>query len=170
MLRTRIRRRTSLLLPLTVLLFLLTGCVSVNSTMVDPSVSYAPVPNDQVRLFESEDEVPTEYERVAIFHAEGADNWTDQSDMLEKLREEAAKKGCNGLILGEIEEAGTGEKVANALLGTGADREGRAVGIRWGDLNEEDESAEPGDEGSTTSEAGSGDDESGLPHYHISVN
>lgn len=57
--------------------------------MVDPSVSYAPVANDQARLFESEDEVPTDYQPVAIFHAEGADNWTDQSDMLEKLREEA---------------------------------------------------------------------------------
>lgn len=170
MLPTRARRRTTLLLPLALLLALLSGCVSVNSTMVDPSVSYAPVPNDQVRLFESEDEVPTDFDRVAIFHAEGADDWTDQSDMLEKLREEAAKKGCNGLILGEIEEPGTGEKVANALLGTGADREGRAVGIRWGDLSDEDESAETGDDGSTASEEGSGGDESGLPHYDISAN
>jgi hypothetical protein len=72
--RARLRLRSAVLFPLALLLLLLVGCVSVNSTMVDPSATYEPVPSDQVRLFESEDEVPTDFKRVAIFHAEGADN------------------------------------------------------------------------------------------------
>lgn len=156
--------------PIVMLLFLLAGCVRVNSTPVDPSASYAPVPADEVRIFENEDEIPTSYEKVAIFHAEGTDSWTDQSDMLEKIREEAAKKGCNGLILGEIEEAGTGEKIANAFLGTGADREGRAIGIRWGELSSS-ESAGSGSKSEVEDSGDSSDDDgSGIPHYHVRAN
>lgn len=133
--------------------FVGTGCVTVNTTRMDPSENYAPVPENQVRIFQTEEDVPGEFKKVAIFHAEGSTSSTDQSDMLNTIREKAAEEGCNGVIVGEITEPGTGEKVVGALFGTGTDREGKAVGIRWGDLYE---GSEEKDEKSGEEEEGGG--------------
>ena len=111
------------------------ACVSVNATKVSPGRSFSPVPKDRVRIFQAEDDVPGEYTEVAILHASGQENWTDQSDMMNKMREKAAELGANGIVLGGIEEPGTGEQIVGALFGTGADREGKALGIRWGELS-----------------------------------
>lgn len=111
-----------------------TACVSVNATEVDPGRSFSPVPGDDVRIFQTEEDVPGEHVEVAILHASGQENWTDQSDMMNEMREKAAELGANGIVVSGIEEPGTGEQIVGALFGTGADREGRALAIRWGDL------------------------------------
>jgi uncharacterized protein YbjQ (UPF0145 family) len=54
---------------------------------------------------------------------------TNQGQLIDKLREEAGKLGANAIILNEVEEASTGAKVAQAILGTSAKRKGEAIAI-----------------------------------------
>jgi uncharacterized protein YpmB len=49
--------------------------------------------------------------------------------MINSQRKKAAKIGANGLILGDVRDASTGAKVAQALLGTSANRKGKAIAI-----------------------------------------
>lgn len=106
------------------------ACVSLNSTTLDPSAKYAPVQKDQVRIFQGGSEVPEPWVKIALFNASGSHNFTDESDLYNKMREEAAKRGCNGVVLQGMEDAGTAEKI---FFGSGADREAEGVCIRYGD-------------------------------------
>lgn len=115
----------------------LNGCVSLNTTNLAPDLTYDPVPKDQVRIFQSEDEVPEPYQKLALFNASGSDSFTDESDLYDKMREEAAKRGCNGVVLQREEDAGTAEKI---FFGAGADREATAVCMRYGKDVEKGES------------------------------
>ena len=107
---------------------LLAGCVTVNKTVLDRSFMAAPVPKEAVHIYLPGDEVP-EHTRIAILHAEGDMDMTDESDMIDKLREEAGKLGANAIIMGELKDPGTGAMVASAILGTDAERKGQAIAI-----------------------------------------
>lgn len=107
---------------------LLAGCVSVNKTvLMDRSAT--PVAETDVEVFLAGDEVPASCERVAILHASGDEDFTDESDIINKLREEAGKLGANALHLRTMEDPGTGERVASALLGTSSDRDSEALAL-----------------------------------------
>lgn len=109
---------------------ILGACVSLNTTTLNPSAEYAPVQKDQVRIFQGGDNVPEPWVKIAIFNASGSDSFTDESDLYGKMREEAAKRGCNGVVLQGHEDAGTAERI---FFGMGADQEAEGVCIRYGD-------------------------------------
>lgn len=71
----------------------------------------------------------TRSRRIAILNAKGDVDATNEGEMIDKLRKEAGKLGANAIILGEIEEPGTGAKVAKAFIGTSADRRTQAMAI-----------------------------------------
>ena len=71
-----------------------------------------------------------EYTRVAIIEATGSGEFTDQTDMLEAMRERAGKIGANAILLPQINEPGAGAKVAAAVFGTGTQRKGNVVALR----------------------------------------
>lgn len=110
----------------------LAACVSVNSTVLDPARQFAPVPRDSVRIFTSEDRIPGDYLEVALLFAEGDENWTSPSDMLNEMREKAGELGANGVLLRDLESPGTVDRVLEAVLGADARRRGAALAIRWG--------------------------------------
>lgn len=116
-------RRSWLLVPL-----LLSACVTVNKSILDRSFMAQPVPADEVHVYLPGDEVP-EHTRVAILNAKGDVDTTDEAEMIDKLREEAGKLGANAIIMGEIEDPGTGARVAKAFLGTSADRRTQALAV-----------------------------------------
>ena len=88
-----------------VLVALCVGCVSVSSTvLMDRAAS--PVPEAEVYVFLPGDEIPESCERVAILHASGPEYATNESDMLDKLREEAGKLGANAVEIQTMEDAG----------------------------------------------------------------
>ena len=116
------------LVPLVGLTLVISACVTVNKTVLDQSFVAAPVPKEDVHIYLPGDEVP-EHTRIAILHAEGDVDLTDESDMIDKLREEAGKLGANAIIMGELKDPGTGAMVANAILGTDAERKGQAIAI-----------------------------------------
>ncbi len=107
-----------------------TGCISTNATILNPSpIKRAPIPADQVRIYRTPAQVTGRYEEVALLHARGETNWTDELDMLESMRKKAGKVGANGMILDVIREAGAVERIAATVLQTGTLRRGRAVAI-----------------------------------------
>ncbi len=118
----------------TIAALVVAGCVTVNKSMLVSPDKYAPVSEDQVRVFFSEDELKEkgyEYERVALLFAQAPAEWTSQSAVVKKLRKEAGKLGANGIILRPILEPSAGAKIANLLFDTPADRKGQAVAIHW---------------------------------------
>ena len=72
-----------------------------------------------------------QFERVALIYASGSAEYTRESGMVNKLRQEAAKRGANGIILEPIREPGAGAKVVGAIFGIGTQRKGQVVAVHW---------------------------------------
>lgn len=115
---------------------LLIGCVAAQTTMLDPTKQYAPIDPTKVRVFLDEKDIPGEYTKVAVIHAQGESSWTNENKMIAKAREKAAAIGANGIMVTHLEEPSSGAKVAAAIFGVGATRRGEIIAIRF------DESAE----------------------------
>lgn len=106
----------------------LAACVSVNKSVLSRSHVHEPVPLEQVQVFFADDSLPA-YERVAILNAEAGEAFTNRGKIIDKLREEAGKLGANAIILSELKDPGTGERVAAAVFGVAAMRKGSAIAI-----------------------------------------
>lgn len=106
------------------------GCVSVSKSVLTREYASQPVPRDDVYVFltSAGDEVPESCRRVAILHASGAEA-ASEGKILDKLREEAGKLGANSILVQNMEEPGTGERIAGALLGFGTDKDSDAIAL-----------------------------------------
>ncbi|MCJ7627351.1 MAG: hypothetical protein MUO50_03075 [Longimicrobiales bacterium] len=111
-----------------IVLIWLTGCVHVSKSVLMDRSSM-PVPKESVYVFLASDTIPNSCERVAILHAAGEQDWTDEGQMIDELRSEAGKLGANALHLLTMEDAGTGERVVAALFDTEADRDADALAL-----------------------------------------
>lgn len=110
-------------------LVVLSSCVSVNAVRLGPSGYRPPIPVEDVVIYRTADQVPGDYEEVALLNAEGSTTWTNESGMIEAMRKKAGKLGANGVILDAISEPGASAKVAGAIFGVSVDRKGKAVAI-----------------------------------------
>jgi len=108
----------------------LLGCVHVSAEEIAPN-KYAPVAPDSVLVFTGPQELRDrgyEWETIAVLFASGSADYTSNKGMLSKLREEAAKRGANGVLLGEQKEPGFGERL---FFGHAAQRKSQIMAIRW---------------------------------------
>jgi hypothetical protein len=119
-------KRTYLMLLLGLLLW--TGCVTTSVVPLNGR-QYAPIDPRDVVLYLDEADIPDTYEKVALIYAQGDYSLTDQTQMFEKVRKKAAGLGANGVLIQQVKEPGTGAKVANAVLGTEANRRGEMIAI-----------------------------------------
>lgn len=115
--------------PLIPALLLLSGCVSTNAALLDPSVHLAPICPDGVALFTTTDRVTSDYREIAILNAKGETGWTSEGGMMNSMRKKAASLGANGIILNNINEPNAGTKIVGQLLGTGSERKGSSIAI-----------------------------------------
>lgn len=106
----------------------LAACVSVNKSVLSRSRVHEPLPLEQVQVYFADDSVPG-HERIAILNAEGAESFTDRGKIIDKLRQEAGKLGANAIILNELKDPGTGERVVAMVFGVAAMRKGSALAI-----------------------------------------
>lgn len=90
------------------LVLILTGCTTVSHTVLMPNLS--PVDLEEVQIFLPGDSLPP-HDRVAILAGSGADNWSNRTQLLDHLRRRAGELGANGVILGQVEESSSGEKI-----------------------------------------------------------
>jgi hypothetical protein len=80
----------------------LVGCLSVTSTQLGQPRSLADHPviaAERVSIYRAPEQVPGDYEEVALLHATGSLQWSSESEMMRKLREEAGRLGANAIIL-----------------------------------------------------------------------
>ncbi len=111
------------------ILCLLSACVQTNASLMDTSVRMARTCPAAVKLFSSPSKVMAEYHEIALLNATGSSMYTNESNMAGSMRKKAAEVGGNGIIMGNIDEASAGAKVAAAVFGTGTERKGKAVAI-----------------------------------------
>jgi hypothetical protein len=109
-------------------LLALVGCVHTSATLLSETPRPAIDPSAVV-IYTSPDKVPGKYDEVALIDSHGDDAFTSYHGMLESMRKKAGHVGANGVILSSESEAGTGAKIAHALIGTSADRKGKAMAI-----------------------------------------
>lgn len=114
-----------------VLAVLVSGCVSINHTMLDTGPGYAPVPGPEVEVFFEQDELP-EHTRVALLYGKTFENITTESRLIEKLREAAGALGANGVVLlGQTDLGGDIRISGDPLTGYNeSGRRGQALAIR----------------------------------------
>lgn len=105
------------------------GCVSTNATVLDPNLKLVRMCPEAVRLYTTPARVDSAYQEVALLHSAGESNWSNEEDMLESMREKAAKLGANGIILDNIDEPSALTKVIGAVAKTGTERKGKALAI-----------------------------------------
>jgi hypothetical protein len=108
---------------------LTSACVYTGATLMNSTASHSAVCPEGVRLFTGADRVPGEYEEVAVLTSHGDADMTSEEGMIKSQRKKAAALGANGLILGERKDPSTGTKLAHDLLGTSAERKGKATAI-----------------------------------------
>jgi hypothetical protein len=110
-----------------------TACVSVSKSVLTSSFQANPVATEDVYVFFETDKGYEDCSRVAILHGSGTSDWTNQGQIIDKLREETGKLGGNALLLQSMEEAGTGEKIVSGLFGTRSDTDSDALALRCPD-------------------------------------
>ena len=109
----------------------LVGCVSVQTQLLGPANRFAPMPEDSVRVFLSQEELRDrgyEWEAVALLFGSGSSMYTTDRGMLQTIRREAGKLGANGIILADAREPSSAERW---LMGAGAQRKSTMTAIRW---------------------------------------
>lgn len=105
------------------------GCVSVQATRLGSGAIHPPLSPDRVAIYRTSEQVGARYEEVAILSASGDHNYTNEEQMYASMRKKAGALGANGVILESVTEPTTGAKVAQAFLGTSANRKGKAIAI-----------------------------------------
>ena len=119
------------LMSVGIIAFSLAACVTVSKSVLSEAYMADPLPAGEVQLLLAslDDSIPSTCERVAILHASGDQDMTDEGQVFNKLREEAGKLGANTVFVQNMEDAGTGERVVSAIFGTEADRDADAVAL-----------------------------------------
>jgi hypothetical protein len=110
----------------------LVGCLSVTTTQLGPpraGYGRAVVAAERVAVYRIPDQVPGDYEEVALLHATGPISWTTETGMIRKLREEAGRLGANAIILEPERKLTVREKIAIEKSNVDIGRDGRAVAI-----------------------------------------
>ena len=110
-------------------LVVLAGCVSTQATRLGAGPLRPPVSPDRVMIYRTAEQVPSKYEEVALLSASGDHSMTSEEQMYQSMRQKAGEMGANGIILEAVAEPGTGAKVAQAIIGTSANRKGKAIAI-----------------------------------------
>jgi hypothetical protein len=105
------------------------ACTTTRAVMLDGG-PYAELNPNEVRVFLHEEDVPGEFERVALVTARSDASWTDETDLIRAMRKRAARLGADALIIGDIHDPTTLERVAEVLTDYEPQRRGRALAIR----------------------------------------
>lgn len=106
------------------------ACTSTRAVLLGDSGPYPAVHEHDVRIFLNEDDVDGEFERIALVTARSDASWADEGDLIRALRKRAARLGADALILGEVRDPTTLERVAEVLTDYEAQRRARGVAIR----------------------------------------
>jgi hypothetical protein len=128
-------RRNSFFLALPLLL-LASACVSVSASRLGAGTRYPEVPKGQVLVFDTEADVPGEFEKVALLYVSGDANSTSHRQMIEAARKKAGRLGANAIILSEFQDPKFGTRVASVIFDVPVERRTQMIAIRMQDEGE----------------------------------
>lgn len=97
--------KTILVLSVVGILLALSGCTIVGGTSIVTGIPRDPILPEQVRIYRI---APDDYEEIAIVTASAGHDFKSNESLInstiQRLKEEAAKLGANGVILSDINE------------------------------------------------------------------
>ena len=106
----------------------LAGCIQTQATMLDPT-SRPAIPPERVTVYRTVESIKCAYAEVAMIHAQGGANFTNEAQMIEAAKKKAGEVGANGVVLAEIQEPSSGAKVAGAIFGVSPERRGELLAV-----------------------------------------
>lgn len=110
--------------------FVLSGCISTKAVKMSTTPNRPPLPPELVSIYRTAEQVPGEYEEIALITSRGDSLWTNENKMYEKMKKKAGQMGANAIILDAMSEPKDGTKIVAMLLwGGGANRRGKAIAI-----------------------------------------
>lgn len=112
------------------LFLIMSACVTTKAVRLGTGPVRPPVPENQVAVYRTADQVPGNYEEIALLSSTGEAMWTNEEQMWKSMKKKAGKMGANAIILDAMSEPSAGAKVASNFLGvTGAQRKGKAIAV-----------------------------------------
>jgi hypothetical protein len=124
------RKKQILIFTIGIVIVLGCACVTTQAVRLGAGPLRPPVPDSKVIIYRTADQVPGEYEEVALITASGDSMWTEEEEMYKEMRKRAGKLGANALILDAMSEPSSATKVVSyVLLGIGGERRGKALAI-----------------------------------------
>lgn len=131
-------RRNSFFLALPLLL-LASACVSVSASRLGTGARYPEVPKGQVLVFDTEADVPGDFEKVALLYVSGDANTISHRQMIEAARKKAGRLGANAIILSEFRDPKFGTRVASVIFDVPVERRTQMIAIRIHEADEADD-------------------------------
>lgn len=111
-------------------LLIIISCISTEAVKLGTAPTRPPVPADQVIVYRTADQVPGDYDEIALLSSTGESMWTSEKGMWKSMKKKAGILGANAIILDAMSEPSAEAKVASMFLGVGgAQRKGRAIAI-----------------------------------------
>lgn len=107
------------------------ACTTTSSVMLGGTGTYPEQSPSQVRVFLREDDVDREFEEIALVTARSHAGWTDETDLIRAMRKRAARLGADAIIIGDLSEPTTLERVAEVVTDYEPQRRGRALAIKF---------------------------------------
>ncbi len=121
-------------------IFIIAGCTIMDGNAIVTGNAKTPISSSEVRLYRT---APDNFEEIAIVSASAGHDFQKSSSLMnsaiERIKQEAAKVGANGVILTEIKERDTptvttsyGHAIASGTVGS-AFATGAATSVNRGD-------------------------------------
>lgn len=117
-------------LALPIALMMMSACVSVSASRLGAGTVYPPVEKGQVLVYQTEDDVPGEYEKVALLYVSGDANSVSHRQMIESARKKAGRLGANAIVLAEFEDPKFSTRVASVIFDVPIERRTQMLAIR----------------------------------------
>ena len=112
-----------------VLAVLALGCASAETFRSSPNV-YPEVPQEEVLLFFSKDDIQVPYEVIGRIMMGGSSAMgVDCNDLVKKAQKKAGKMGANGIIARDCDQASGASAIAKSLFG-GQDSKMNVTAVR----------------------------------------
>lgn len=111
-------------------LLLAAACVNVHATRLGSPRPLPPVHPEDVWVYQDEDDIEGEYDRVAVLFVDGDVHTTNQRQMIRAARKKAGRLGANAIVLGRFRDPSTLGQIAAAVLDVPLSRRAEFLAVR----------------------------------------
>jgi len=84
---------------------------------------------EEVTIYLEDEDIPGDFEKIAILNASGATQWSTLNQMYRALKNKAALIGANGILVLKVNEPSAGAKIAAEMSKTVTFRKAEMLAI-----------------------------------------